>query len=461
MVENAKLEEENAKLKKRVAQLQDKIDHLNSKSVSMKKQHRHEIINLQKRVFKMKTRLAYYENSNASSAKGSLQHNKRQKIRKERSGSKKSGTPGQKKGHKGESCNRKIDRTIERKLHNCTGCGSKNLAHKFAYSKITIEVPPVRAIVTDNRCFDSTCESCGAFHKAPGAGVPGTCFEPNMLALIVMLWDGRMGLRGIADFITSTYGIYVSSAAVNSAIHASVKPLDPEFESIREKVQDSNVTKYINETTMPVKNSRAYSWCCATKNAACIVLVYGRGAASFTKAFPKVKSRMVTDQFLVYRKYRDRQACWAHISRAAEYLTMSKDSPSAGHLYNALMSLYWHARDISGPEDNDWLASEVRIIIDRYGNEGGDEMRKFATSLRNAEPNLFTFLWFEDMDSTNNLAERVLRPGVVQRKVRVHLWSESGMHVMSVLMTCVGTWKMQNECVREMLVKRFSACSAQ
>ena len=460
------LRQKNVQLKKESAekseQQQQEIDLLQGELALVKKQSKQKIDRLKKEVSELKARLVYHDNSNSPPSQGSLQHKRRKKIRREHNASQPPKQPGQKKGHKGESCKRKIDRTVECKLNTCASCGSEELTHEFSYSKITIEVPPVKATVTDNRCFDSTCNSCGVFHKAPGAGVSGTCFEPNMLALMVMLWNGRMGIRGIAEFIQETYGIYVSPAAVNSAIHAAVKPLDGEFESIREEVQDNNVTKYIDETTMPVKNSRAYSWCSATKNAMCIVLVYGRSSASFALAFPKIKSRVVTDQFPVYKKIPDRQACWAHILRVAEFLMMGKDPPAAGHLYDELYSLHQYACDRSGPDDGDRLASELLIIIDRYDNEGGtDEMRKFATSLRNAEPNLFTFLRFDDMDSTNNLAERVQRPVAIQRKIRGHLWSDSGMHMMSVLITCIGTWKMRNKCVREMLVEHFSAHTAQ
>ena len=124
-------------------------------------------------------------------------------------------------------------------------------------------------------------------------------------------------------------------------------------------------------------------------------------------------------------------------------------------------SLYLSTRDTLGPNDSGLFVSELWMITDWYGSGGTDLMRKFVTRLRTDASNLLAFLRLDDMDSANNLAEHVLRSVAIQRKARGHPWIISGMHAMSVLLACIGTWKMQNKRMRVMLTKRFSAGSAQ
>ena len=100
---------------------------------------------LEKVVSELKARLAYHDNSNSPPSQGSLQYKERKKIRQKHNASKGQKTPGREKGHEGVSCKRKSDRTVTRRRSKCAGCGSEDLTHKFSHSKITIEVPPVKA----------------------------------------------------------------------------------------------------------------------------------------------------------------------------------------------------------------------------------------------------------------------------------------------------------------------------
>lgn len=58
-------------------------------------------------------------------------------------------------------------------------------------------------------------------------------------------------------------------------------------------------------------------------------------------------------------------------------------------------------------------------------------------------PELFTFIRFPNVPSTNNLAERTLRHSVVQRKIFGGTRSKRGSETKAILGSLFGTWNLQ------------------
>lgn len=87
-------------------------------------------------------------------------------------------------------------------------------------------------------------------------------------------------------------------------------------------------------------------------------------------------------------------------------------------------------------------ALEVRLdtLIDQKRRMTDPDNLRFAKRLRKQRPHLFRFLYVDELDATNNLAERRLRPAVVTRKTsgcnRVADGAETHAILSSVLVTC-------------------------
>ena len=56
-------------------------------------------------------------------------------------------------------------------------------------------------------------------------------------------------------------------------------------------------------------------------------------------------------------------------------------------------------------------------------------------------PELFTFVLDPALSSTNNAAERSVRPVVCQRKISGGTRSPEGTHIFTTLATLFGTWR--------------------
>ena len=101
------------------------------------------------------------------------------------------------------------------------------------------------------------------------------------------------------------------------------------------------------------------------------------------------------------------------------------------------------------PGDVSDLSARIIAVADQHKAMGN----KFATTLRNAEPNLLTFVQFPGMDPTNNETERWMRQIVIHRKLSLHYKSLEGMESGSIIWTFVLTCRKQGKELRDELLR--------
>jgi hypothetical protein len=70
---------------------------------------------------------------------------------------------------------------------------------------------------------------------------------------------------------------------------------------------------------------------------------------------------------------------------------------------------------------------------------------KVRRRLEKQQDHLFTFLEVEEVDATNNLAERQLRPAVIARKVSCGNKTPQGAHTWEILTSLAATCAQQAE----------------
>ena len=68
---------------------------------------------------------------------------------------------------------------------------------------------------------------------------------------------------------------------------------------------------------------------------------------------------------------------------------------------------------------------------------------------------LFTFLHYENVDATNNLAERQLRPAVISRKLSCGNKTEKGAKTWCILTSLLQTWNQKEVSFKEKLKQAY------
>jgi hypothetical protein len=86
------------------------------------------------------------------------------------------------------------------------------------------------------------------------------------------------------------------------------------------------------------------------------------------------------------------------------------------------------------------LETQLDSLISKHRHLKDPDNLRFARRLRKHRPHLLRFLYVDELDATNNLAERQLRPGVIIRKTngcnRAKGGAEAHSILTSVMVTC-------------------------
>lgn len=171
---------------------------------------------------------------------------------------------------------------------------------------------------------------------------------------------------------------------------------------------------------------------------------------------------LVTDFYASYNEHAGfHQRCWAHLLRDIHELKerVKEENPKdrrVGIWAKKVQQIYNEAKSYPGPDPQLplGLQAQERITKEAYFKE---KLRKICSSCLTLEtpqsqlcgriikflPELFTFIRFPHVPSTNNLAERALRHSVVQRKISGGTRSEKGSETKAILGSLFGTWHLQ------------------
>jgi hypothetical protein len=149
------------------------------------------------------------------------------------------------------------------------------------------------------------------------------------------------------------------------------------------------------------------------------------------------------------------QFCWAHIIRDIKALknelAYGSDKPFSVLMRQRIGALFrlWHAQkhgkisrqrliEMAQP-----MIRETRLFLEENLKSSSREVFKLCHQLLEKWNSLFTFIYHEGVEPTNNLAERSIRPGVQSRKISYCTRSKNGQHLRARFLTVSQTCRMQ------------------
>jgi transposase len=151
-----------------------------------------------------------------------------------------------------------------------------------------------------------------------------------------------------------------------------------------------------------------------------------------------------------------RQLCWAHIKRDfrkhADGLGEQKTFGEQGLELTRRMFAAWRTFE-NEHQDRDRLRAEIapiqtemRALLEAASPKKARNRwhRRFANNLLKVWPALWTFTEINDIEPTNNPAERALRAPVIHRKVSLGTQSEEGERFAERALSAAGTLRLQH-----------------
>ena len=210
-------------------------------------------------------------------------------------------------------------------------------------------------------------------------------------------------------------------------------------------------------------------WTIATKAATLFKIVANGSRATLAPLFGACRGLLVSDRAkaLNFWAMQRRQICWAHLLR--KFVSFSERSDRAGSVghslltYTHLMFTYWHDYK-DGKLDRQtlqvWMRpvrAQLEALLEKAVDADIDRMSGSCADILAHRPALWAFLEHEDVEPTNNHAERELRAFVLWRKRSFGTQSERGDRFAERIMSVIHTVRKQHKDVLDVLTMSVTA----
>jgi transposase len=328
----------------------------------------------------------------------------------------------------------RIDHQLNCTRENCAHCGADTIVLLNILPKILqqVELPEVRAVVTEYLLQKYQCHSCGKHSVADlPQGVPNSVFGPRVIALFATLTGVfHLAKREAIQLIKDLYDVDIGLGSSSNIEERVTTALDPIYQRINQTVLEGGFCKHFDETSWRTNSKRCYVWVASCKAAACYRIDPSRSREAFRTLIggdPSDLEKVVTDRYAVYSTISKlHQYCLAHLVR--DFKRFSERECDDGPIGEALAKELAKACKIHGEyrEGNTTkkqrnmrlghLKRRVQSWLEDGHANGSDKLSRICESLLNNFDKLWAFVKVDDMEPTNNLAERDMRKLVIWRK---------------------------------------------
>jgi len=357
-----------------------------------------------------------------------------------------------------------VKQRIELKPQVCH-CGGTNL-EKTSEEPLRhqiVDIPPIKPQVTEYVQFVYRCKDCGelVYQSLPDE-VKRKYFGPGILALVAIL-TGMLNTskRKALAMINEVFSVPMSLGGLSNCEAQLAEALEHPYNETIEHVRGQNVI-HADETGWRRGNrQRGWLWtvCCAT--AAAFMVHAERGQKAAKKLLGAFCGTLVSDRWGGYNFFCGvRQICWAHLKRDFKAISEAKGSIGkiGQELYGLVKKILKMRRQVrDGPSQ--WRTFQKRMAplmkrVEELLEEGANGKCTLSGKCRRIikhREHLWTFVHDQGVDPTNNIAERIVRQGVLWRKSSFGTQSERGARYVERILTVCATCRLQGRSIIEYL----------
>jgi hypothetical protein len=378
--------------------------------------------------------------------------------------------PGRAKGHAG-SCRAipdHVDEEIFVPLRGCPHCGGEVGPRRPVVQYIE-ELPVIRPHVTKLVTEEAACPHCQQAVRSThplqvslAEGAAGVQLGPRALGLAAQL-NKQHGLtmRKTCAVLREVFQLRLSPGGLSQALARMAGKLEPAYENLLARLR-AGPYLHSDETSWWVGGPGYWLWVFTNKTMTVYRVAKGRGRDLVLEILgPEFSGVLVSDCLATYDDVNPRQQkCYSHHLKAIRLAGEAQPSAwldEVRWLLQDAMALKRQVRD--GPERAQRRAAlETRAQELLASPRPTNLEEKVRRRLEKQQDHLFTFLEVEEVDATNNLAERQLRPAVIARKVSCGNKTPRGARTWEILTSLAATCAQQAESFAQ-LVSQTAALS--
>lgn len=340
---------------------------------------------------------------------------------------------------------------------HCSAC----LLEVEKQRRIVEDIIPAQVQVTCYHTTSGWCPSCRkrvesrARYQPPAANIPHGQLGLNALATGVLLRIRyRLPFRQVARLLGDLPGLSVCPGAIARQVRRIAGWLEGEYEQLLLAIRASPHA-YVDETSWRTDGRNGQLWTLATPDKTLYHIDKSRGGAVVRKLLGDAfGGTMVSDFYSAYEAMNcSKQKCLRHLLKdlceSAEKFPAFAAGPffaKAKRLIKQMLKLKsrW---DELGDKQYTSRACALESRLDQLADGQYDEpnAKRLAHRMSKHRKALTAFLWDKDLEGTNNIAERAIRPAVVARKISGGSRSDKGADAFAVVASLLRTAGQQGQ----------------
>lgn len=370
----------------------------------------------------------------------------------------------------------------------CKCCGEKlSGTDDNPYRHQIVEIPPIELEIVEHRLHQLECNHCGTKTRAKlPENVSESGYGSTVVALVSLMsgvyrHSHRMVVSAMSDF----FGVKMSLGTVNRLRKEANMALSSALLEAKSYIQSAPMVN-ADETGFSQGNTdgknplgkRAWLWVAVTPLITYFQVTLSRCTSSAIDLLGENFSGILgSDRYSSYNwvDVKRRQLCWAHLKR--EFQKIAERSGASRQVGRDLMAqekklfrLWRRVRDGTlSRKEFQLKVLPIRSRVQELLTEtaafeiGSRENTPWAKTVRTCrqllkmETALWLFVEVEDVEPTNNSAERAIRPAVLWKKNSFGSQSENGSIFVARMLTVVSSLRSQNRSVLDFIRESITA----
>lgn len=379
---------------------------------------------------------------------------------------------GGQRGHKGHFRvllnSEQVDELVTCRLPERCACGGQVAVKEACVRHQVHELPKIKLHVTEYQLEKGTCCGCGKKHVASlPQGITWGITGPYLTSFMsYMISKYKLSRRELQEFLKEHYDFRLSLGSVFNKQKLINQALEAPVAQLLQQIKEAPCVN-MDETGHRRDGKAEWLWGMMSSDAAFFSTEKSRGKKVIIKLMGDYEQILTSDRYAAYNYFDSdkRQTCWAHLKRDFTKLSEKKDTIAARIgkellIYQSRLFEQWHQYK-KGHLSREQLIREtepIRKLIGECLEQGSYtapelKIARFCKNLLASFTSLWTFIFNEHVEPTNNHAERCLRQAVIWRKKYFGTRSDYGSEFVARMMSLITTSKLQSKNAFEALTQ--------
>lgn len=207
-----------------------------------------------------------------------------------------------------------------------------------------MEIPPIKAYVTEYHLYQGICRSCGDGQTAElPEGVSPDLLGDHVKAIISALSGFyHNSKRDVQQILLDIFHLPISLSLISTTEKRVSHKLQASYDELCEQMEKSPYL-HIDETGHKCRGERGWGRIFTNRHMSVLKLTSSRGKKVFQSILPDYDGQIISDRYGAYRYFDNekRQICWSHLKR---------DFERFAHSRNVALTTYGNALEQIGHE---------------------------------------------------------------------------------------------------------------